>query len=61
MERLQDFIRAAAGQFVATAPERRGVGGQDDGRWSHSFDRLSFGYGRHRGVNKVTAMSKASK
>ena len=25
---------------------------------SHSFDRLSFGYDRHRGVNKVTAMSK---
>jgi hypothetical protein len=37
------------------------LGGQDDGRWSHSFDRLSFGYGRHRGVNKVTAISKASK
>jgi hypothetical protein len=27
MERLPDFIRAEAGQFVATAPERRGVGG----------------------------------
>jgi hypothetical protein len=35
-------------------PEEEG----DDGPRSHCFDRFSFGYDRHRGVNKVTAMSK---
>ena len=52
---IPDFAIHAVDQSRACTVQKRRP---DDGPRSHCFDRLSFGYDRHRGVNKVTAMSK---